>query len=94
MLLTLKEDSTSGSFYLCNLLHVLSMIIQSGAICTSVCLCTIIICTYGTMVYMCSCILLFIACVLYYMIYVCQHWYVCICGDWKIMDNFYVIVHV
>ena len=35
MLLTLKEDNTTGSFYICCLLHVFSMILSSGEICTS-----------------------------------------------------------
>ena len=63
MLFTLKEDHTSGSFCLCCLLYVLSMIIQSGAVCKSFHLYTIIICTYDMVVYKCPYLLL-ITCVL------------------------------
>ena len=35
MLLTPKEDNTTGSFYLCHLLYVHSVIIKSGATSTS-----------------------------------------------------------
>ena len=66
MLLTLKEDSTTGGFYLYHLLHVLGMNIKSGAICKSVHLYTIFICTYCMAVYMCPCIKLALACAIDY----------------------------
>ena len=58
---TVVEDNTIGSFYLYHLLHLLSMIIKSGVLCTSRHLYTIIMCTDGTMVYMSPYILLGIA---------------------------------
>ena len=61
MLLALKEDKTTGSFCLCCLLCVLSVIIKSGAVFTNVHLYTIIICTGCTgsmVVYMHPCMLL------------------------------------
>ena len=45
MLFTLKKETTTSSFYLCHLLFVLSVIIESGAKHTSVCLYIIVICT-------------------------------------------------
>ena len=63
MLFALKNDNTTGSFYPRHLLYVLSMIIKSGALCTSVHLYTITICTDGRAIYMCPCMLLTIACV-------------------------------
>ena len=48
---TLKEDNTNCRFYLYWLLHVISNFIKSGAVCTSVHLYTIIICTDGKAVY-------------------------------------------
>ena len=66
--ITLQEDKTVGSFYLCHLVHVLSVITKS--ICTRVCLHTIIICTDNMAVYMCPCMLLVIAGVLQYWLYV------------------------
>ena len=66
MLHTLQVDNTIGQYYLCCILHVLNMIIKSGAICTSVHLYTIIIGTDGVVVYMWPCMLLVIACTLYY----------------------------
>ena len=71
-----------------------SMIIKSGEICTSVHLYIIIRCTDGMTVYMCPGMLLVIACVYYYWIYVHQQWYAYVCGYHKVMDNFYVIVHI
>ena len=43
MLLILKEDDTTGSFFLCHLWCVLSMISKSGALCTDIHLYSIII---------------------------------------------------
>ena len=57
-LLIMKEGKTTGSFCLHCLLHVLSMIIKSGVICTSVHSCTIIMCTDVMAVCMCPCMLL------------------------------------
>ena len=63
ILLTLKADTTTGSFYICCLFQVLSVIIKFLAISTVVHLYTII-CTDGAVEYMCPCILLTIACVI------------------------------
>ena len=78
----------------CHLLHTLSLIIKFSAIHTSVHLYTIIICELGMVVYMCLCMLLLIACVLYFGLYVCQLWHVHICGNCIIMHICYVTVHV
>ena len=94
MLLAVKEYNTTGSFYLCHLLNVLSIIIISGTICTSAHLYTNIICTDGTAVYVCPCMLMVTACALHNWIYVCQLWYAYIGGYCNIMDNIYVTVHV
>ena len=59
MLLALKEDNTTGNFYLCGILHVLSVIIKYGVIFTSMHLYTIM-CTVGVAVYMYLCMLLVI----------------------------------
>ena len=66
MLLTLKEDNTTDNFYLCCLPHGLRVIMKSDALCTSVCLYTILICTDGMVVYVCPCILLTTACAVDY----------------------------
>ena len=47
--------------YLCHLLHVLSMIIESGATCSNV---YAYICIDGAVAYMCFCILIATACVI------------------------------
>ena len=83
MLLTFKEDNTTGSFYLCHLLCVLSVSIKVDEICRSVHLCTIIKCPDGMAVYMCPCTLLVIVCE-HYWLYVCQLQYADICGYFKI----------
>ena len=57
MLIALKEDNTTISFYLCCLLCVLSVIIESGVICISEHLYANK-CTDGMVVYMCQCMLL------------------------------------
>ena len=72
VLFTLMEDNTTGSFYLCHLLSVPSMISKSGVICTSVYLYTVI-CTDGMAVYMSPCMLLIIPCSLYYFLYYTDH---------------------
>ena len=56
-LLTLKDDSTSGGLYLFHLFYMLSMIIISDSICTRVHLYTKVICTDGTIMNMCLCLL-------------------------------------
>ena len=68
---TMKEDNTTGSFCLCHLLHILSMIIKSGAIYTSVQLYTTIICTDGMAVYIWPYILLAVAFAIDCWLYVC-----------------------
>ena len=83
MLLTLKEDIITGSFCVCCLLCVLSIIIKSGMIYTSLHLCTIIICTNGMAVYMYPCtLLLFLVYIispqrwfLLFIFYTVRHWY-------------------
>ena len=62
------------------------------SICTNVHLYTIIICTDGAALYMCPCMLLVIACALYYWVYLHQLQYAYICGYCKITNNFYVTV--
>ena len=57
------------------------MIIKAGVMCTSLCLCTIIIHTNSVAVYMCQYMLLGIACVLYNWLYVYQLWYAYIYVD-------------
>ena len=64
MLLTLKEDNTTGGFHLSCLLHVFSMIIRSGLICTDMHLYTVIIGTDDMAVYMCPCMLFISTCVM------------------------------
>ena len=76
------------------LFNVLSMIIKPGALCTSVHLNTNIICVDGMAVYMCPCILMTIAYVVDYWIFMWQLQYVYTYGYCKIMDKFYVSVHV
>ena len=94
MLLALKENNTTGTFYLCHLLHVLCMIIKSDAICTCLHLWTLNICTDGVAVYLCPCILLASACVIDYQLFVSWlhngyiYWYC------KLMDKSYICVHV
>ena len=70
ILLALKEDKITDIYYLCHLLWVLRVIIKSCAICTSMHLYTIIIFSDGTSVCMCPCKILFIACMLYYGMYI------------------------
>ena len=77
-----------------HLLHVLSMIITSGAQSTSVYLNIIIIFSNGMAVYMCSCILLAIACLVDYWLYGHPLQYLYIYAYYKTTDRFYVSVHV
>ena len=71
MLFTFKDNDITSSFYLCCLFYVLSVLIISNCICTRVQLYLIIRCTDGAIVYMCTCILLPIACAKGYWIYEC-----------------------
>ena len=85
MLFTLKEDNSTGNFYLCCLLHVLSMIIKSRAICTGAYY--IIMCTDGVV-----CWYIFVH--ICYWLFVQQLQYVYLCGYFKVMDTYCIIVCV
>ena len=80
-----KEDNTSGSFCLSHLLHLLSMIFESGALCKGVYLYTAILCTDAVTVYMCPCMVLVIGHVLYYWLYIEYEYLYVYC---KITGNF------
>ena len=91
MLFTLKEDKTSGSFYLCHLLHLFSESIRSGAMYTNVHLYSYYI-TDSTMVYICPCMLLVSTYVICYWLHVWQQCYLYVSGYSKVMDKFHIIV--
>ena len=79
MLFTLNKDNTSGNFYICYVLHVLSMIIRSGAVYKSECLYTIIMYT-DSWQYMCVHVYYWVLHVCRLLLYVCQLQYVYIFG--------------
>ena len=58
----MKDDNTTGSFQLCCLFCVLSVIIIPGYISTSMYLYITTICTEGVAVCMCPCLLMAIIC--------------------------------
>ena len=91
MLLALKEDNTTGSFYLSCLL---CMIIKSSVIFTSAHLYKVFMCKDGISIYVCPCMLLVSTCVICFWLHVQQLQYAYICGHLKVMGKFYIIVHV
>ena len=66
MSLVLKDDNTTGSFLLCHLFYMFSVIMISDIRCTGVHLYTIVICTDGIIIGMCPCLLLVPICVVYH----------------------------
>ena len=62
MLLTMKDESTTGSFYLCNSFHVFSVLMISNHICTRMHLHAITICTDSMIMDMCPHLLLIAIC--------------------------------
>ena len=96
MLLKLKDDNTTGTFYLCNLFYILSMLTLSIDICIKVYLYTATRCTYDTIVDM-YCLnhwLLFVHFViawayLTYNIHIC--WYYVILEMFVSLFLFYII---
>ena len=66
MLLTSKDDYTTDTLYLHNLLYVLSVIMLSHNICMKVCLYTIVICTKVMIIIICPCLLWVAICAVCY----------------------------
>ena len=87
MLLALNGDNTTGSFYPFCLLHVLSMITESAALCKSMDLYTIIICTDGVLVCMCPWMPLVTTGIICYWLHVCRLRYAYILDASKLWIN-------
>ena len=66
ILITLKDDNTTGNLYLCNLFHVLS-----DYICTGVCKYTTAICIDGMIMNMCPWLLLVAILFYFWYMYIC-----------------------